>query len=48
LKEEQFKVLKTIGEATTRMDLSMFAQKINLTPTETIHQIQELAKEGFL
>jgi predicted transcriptional regulator len=48
LKEEQFKVLKTISEATSRMDLNMFAQKVNLTPTQTIEQLQELAKEGFL
>ena len=48
MKEEQFKVLKTICEATNRMDLNMFAQKVNLTPTQTIQQIQELAKKGFL
>jgi len=48
LKEEQFRVLKTICEATNRMDLNMFAQKVNLTPTQTIQQIQELAKKGFL
>jgi predicted transcriptional regulator len=48
LKEEQFKVLKTLIEATNRMDLNMFAQKVNLTPTQTIGLIQELAKEGFL
>lgn len=48
LKEEQFKVLKTLVEATGRMDLAAFAQKVNLTTDQTIHQIQELAKEGFL
>ena len=48
MKVEQFKVLKTLSEATTRMDLHTFAQKVNLTPEETIHQIQELAKNGFL
>ena len=48
LKEEQFKVLKTLSETTSRMDLSMFAEKVSLTPNQTIHQIQELAKEGFL
>jgi len=35
-------------EATSRMDLNMFAKAVNLTPNETIQQIQELAKEGFL
>jgi predicted transcriptional regulator len=48
LKEEQFKVLKTMSEATNRMDLNMFAKKVNLNPNQTIQQIQELAKEGFL
>lgn len=48
MKEEQFKVLKTLSEATSRMDMNMFAQKVNLTPNQTILQVQELAKEGFL
>ena len=48
MKEEQFKVLKTMVEATGRMDLNMFAKKVNLNPSQTILQIQELAKEGFL
>ena len=48
MKEEQIKVLKTMSEATSRMDLTMFAKKVNLSPNQTIQQIQELAKEGFL
>jgi len=48
LKEEQFKVLKALHEATNRMDLIMFAQKVNLNPNQTMLQIQELAKKGFL
>jgi predicted transcriptional regulator len=48
LKEEQLKVLKALSEATSRMDLAMFAQKVNLTANQTMYQIQELAKEGFL
>ena len=48
LKEEQFKVLKTMNEASNRMDLNMFAQKVNLSSNQTIQQMQELAKEGFL
>ena len=48
MKEEQFKVLKTMSEATSRMDLNMFAKKVNLNPNQTIQQIQELAKGGFL
>ncbi len=30
------------------MDLNSFAQRVNLTPNQTIQQIQELATEGFL
>ena len=30
------------------MDLNIFAKKVNLTPNQTMQQIQELAKEGFL
>jgi predicted transcriptional regulator len=48
LKNEQLTVLRTMNEATSRMDLNMFAQKVNLTPNQTITQIQELAKSGFL
>ena len=48
MKEEQFKVLKTMSEATSRMDMNMFAQKVNLTPTQATQQLQELAKKGFL
>ncbi len=48
MNEEEFKVLKTMSEAKNRMDINMFAKKINLSPAQTIQQIQELAKEGFL
>ncbi|HMK95480.1 MAG TPA: DUF5752 family protein [Candidatus Limnocylindrales bacterium] len=48
MKEEQFKVLKTLVEATSRMDVNLFAEKVNLTPDQTIAVIQELAKDGFL
>ena len=48
LKEEQFRVLKTMVEATSRMDINVFAQKVSLTPNQTIYQVQELAKNGFL
>ena len=48
MKEEQFKVLKTLSEATSRMDMNMFAKKVNLDPNQTIQQVQDLAKEGFL
>jgi len=48
LKDEQIKILKTMNEATNRMDMNMFAQAVNLSPNQTIAQVQELAKEGFL
>jgi len=48
LKEEQFKVLKAMIETTTRMDLNMFAKKVNLSPNQTMQVFQELTKEGFL
>ena len=48
MKEDNFKVLKTLSEATARMDLKMFAQKVNLDQNRTIDVMQELAKEGFL
>ena len=48
MKEEQFKVLKALSEATSRMDINMFAKKVNLDPNQTIQKVQELAKEGFL
>ena len=37
-----------MNEATSRMDLNMFAKKVDLSATQTIQQIQELAKAGFL
>jgi predicted transcriptional regulator len=48
LKEEHIKILKTMNEATNRMDMNMFAQAVNLTPNQTMIEVQELAKEGFL
>jgi predicted transcriptional regulator len=48
LKQEQIKILKTMNEATNRMDLTMFAQAVNLTANQAIAEVQELAKEGFL
>jgi predicted transcriptional regulator len=48
LKEEQIRILKTMNEATNRMDINMFAQAVDLTPNQAIAQVQELAKEGFL
>ena len=35
-------------EVTGRVDMNAFSQKIGLKPNETIEQIQELAKTGFV
>lgn len=48
LNDEQYRVLKTLSEATSRMDFGLFAEKVNLTPEQTMHQVQELIKKGFL
>lgn len=48
MNEEQIKILKTMNEATNRMDIHMFAQAVNLEPAQTIEQVQKLAAEGFL
>ncbi len=46
--EEQLKVLKGFNDATKGMDLNAFSKKLNLTTAETIEQMKQLAKEGFL
>jgi len=46
--KQEFIVLKTLIEATGHMDLKGFADKVNLSPNQALHQIQELAKDGFL
>jgi predicted transcriptional regulator len=48
LKQEQIRILKTMNEATNRMDLNMFAEAVNLSPNQAIAEVQDLAKEGFL
>ncbi len=48
MKEEQIRVLKTISEATGRMDMNTFAQAVNLNPNQVMATMQELAREGFL
>ena len=48
MKEDHIKILKTMNEATNRMDINMFAQAVDLTPNQAIAQVQELAMEGFL
>jgi DNA-binding Lrp family transcriptional regulator len=37
-----------MNEATSRIDFTTFAHNINLTPNETIVEMQQLVHEGFL
>jgi predicted transcriptional regulator len=46
--KEELKVLKVMNEVTTKTDLNGFARMVDLTPTETIEQIQELLKGGLV
>ena len=48
MKEEQFRILKVMNEATNRMDINMFAEAVNLSPNQAMVKVQELANEGFL
>jgi hypothetical protein len=48
LKEQHLKILKTMHEATGRMDINMFSQAVSLTPEQSIEQVHVLAEEGFL
>jgi predicted transcriptional regulator len=46
--EAKLKVLKVMNEATSRMDLVMFSQAVNLNQDEIMDAFQQLATEGFL
>jgi DNA-binding Lrp family transcriptional regulator len=48
LTEEQLKVLKTMNEITSRIDLNAFSEKVGLTPNQTIERVQELVKSGLV
>lgn len=48
MNQKEIEILKIMNQATNRMDLNMFAQKVNLNPNQTIQQVQELAKKGLL
>jgi Mn-dependent DtxR family transcriptional regulator len=48
LKEEQIKILTIMSQATNRMDLNMFAQKVDLDTNQTMANVQELAKKGYV
>lgn len=48
LNNVQLKILELMSQVTNRMDLTMFAQKINLAPTDVIANVQELTNEGLV
>ena len=48
VKEEQLNILKLMSQVKSRMDLNMFAQKVNLDPTEAMANVQELAHKGLV
>jgi hypothetical protein len=48
LNHQYIKILKTMHDATSRMDINMFAEAVNLSPNQAIAQVQKLATDGFL
>jgi predicted transcriptional regulator len=46
--EQRLNILKAMSEVTGHMDMKHFAQTVGLTPSETIEQVQQLAKAGFV
>jgi DNA-binding Lrp family transcriptional regulator len=48
LTEEQLRVLKTMNEITSRIDLNAFAEMVGLTPNLTIERVQELVNTGLV
>jgi predicted transcriptional regulator len=48
MNDTQLKVLKTMSEATSRMDINTFANAVNLTSDQVMEMFQQLIVEGFL
>jgi predicted transcriptional regulator len=48
LKEEQVNILKLMSQVTSRMDLNLFAQKVNLEPSDAMANVQELVHKGLV
>jgi hypothetical protein len=48
LNEPQLKTLKFMNEVKSKVDMNEFAQKIGLTPDQTMEKLKALAKEGFV
>jgi DNA-binding Lrp family transcriptional regulator len=48
LNDEQRKILRFMSEMTSRTDMNEFAQKMDLTATQLVQDMQQLAKKGYL
>jgi hypothetical protein len=48
MNDTQLKVLKTMSEATSRMDINQFSHAVNLTSNEVMEMFQQLIVEGLL
>ncbi|MCW3983961.1 MAG: DUF5752 family protein [Candidatus Bathyarchaeota archaeon] len=48
MKDTQLRILKTMNEATSRIDFTTFSHNVDLTPNQAIVEMQQLAAEGFL
>jgi predicted transcriptional regulator len=48
LNDEQIKILKLMNEMTTRIDMTEFAKKAEITTAQIGQQLNDLAKEGYL
>ncbi len=48
VKAEQLKILKLMSQVTSKMDLTLFAQRANQTPAEAMANVQELVNHGYV
>ncbi|NLF87232.1 hypothetical protein GX563_00250 [Candidatus Bathyarchaeota archaeon] len=48
MNDTQLKILKTMSEATSRMDINAFSQAVDLTNDDVLAMFQQLTAEGFL
>ena len=48
MKDTRLKILKAMGEATSRMDLNNFALSVGLTANVVMDMFRQLETEGFL
>jgi predicted transcriptional regulator len=48
VKEQQLNILKLMSQVTSRMDLTVFAQKVNQNPADAMANVQELVHGGFV